>query len=114
MLERWKKALDRHNTAGALLTDLSKAFDSINHDLLIAKLEEYGFDPLSLQLIQSYLSDRKQRTKGNNSFSKWSDIISGVPQGSIVGPLLFITHTLIYIYIYIYLCKEGYCYKRCR
>ena len=89
MLEKWKKALDKGNNAGALLTDLSKAFDCLNHELLIAKLEAYGFDYLSLSYIFSYLSCRKQRTKVNNSFSTWSDIKSGIPQGSIIGPLLF-------------------------
>ena len=89
MLEKWRKALDKRNLAGALLTDLSKAFDCINHELLIAKLEAYGFDHASLAFIFSYLLDRKQRTKVNNSFSIWSDIKSGIPQGSILGPLLF-------------------------
>ena len=89
MLERWKKELDNGKIAGALLTDLSKAFDCINHELIIAKLEAYGFDHGSLTYILSYLSDRKQRTKVNTSFSSWSNIKTGVPKGSILGPLLF-------------------------
>ena len=89
MLEKWKKALDKRKIAGALLTDLSKAFDCLNHELLIAKLEAYGFDYLALAYILSYLTGREQRTKVNNSFSTWSVIKSGIPQGSIIGPLLF-------------------------
>ena len=89
MLERFKKALDNKNKFGALLTDLSKAFDCLNHELLIAKLDAYGFDNVSLNLIRSYLSGRKQRTKVNNQFSIWSEITSGIPQGSILGTLLF-------------------------
>ena len=69
MLEKWKKALDKHYVAGGLLTDLSKAFDCLNHDLLIAKLEAYGFDDKSLAYIYSHLSERKHRTKVNNSYS---------------------------------------------
>ena len=93
MLDRWKKAIDSGKLAGALLTDLSKAFDCLNHELVIAKLEAYGFDHLSLTYIYSYLSDRKQRTKVNNSFSEWCNISSGVPQGSFLGPLLFNLYT---------------------
>ena len=61
----------------------------LNHELLIAKLEAYGFDIPSLRCIYSYLSNRKQRTKVNNSFSEWCNILFGVPKGSILGPLLF-------------------------
>ena len=70
------------------MTDLSKAFDCILHDLLIAKLAAYGFDYNSLQMLQSYLSNRKQRTKINDAYSKYCEILFGVPQGSILGPLL--------------------------
>ena len=69
--------------------DLSKAFDTINHDLLIAKLHTYGFTKNSLRLIKSYLSHRWQRTKINASFSSWTELLLGVPQGSVLGPLLF-------------------------
>ena len=66
MLEEWKKALDKKDNAGAILTDLSKAFASLNHELLIAKLNAYGFDKESLEFIRSYLKERKQRTKVGN------------------------------------------------
>ena len=73
-----------------ILMDLSKAYDCISHELLVAKLECYGLDELSLMLILDYLSNCKQRTKIGFSFSYWFDIISfGVPQGSILGSLLF-------------------------
>ena len=69
--------------------DLSKAFDTINHKLLIAKLNAYGFDLSALEIVNDYLSDRWQRTKINTSFSTWSLILCGVPQGSVLGPKFF-------------------------
>ena len=90
MIERLKQCLDTNGGIyGAVLMDLSKAFDTINHELLIAKLKAYGFDNSALQVVLSYLSDRWQRTKINSSFSNWEELLCGVPQGSVLGPILF-------------------------
>ena len=89
MLEKWKSVIDNKRNFGALLSDLSKAFDCLPRDLLLAKLNTYGFNLLAFRLVQSYISNRKQRTKINSEFSSWEKILFGLPQGSILGPLLF-------------------------
>ena len=88
-IELWKKSVDQNGAFGALLTDLSKAFDCVNHDLLVAKLYAYGVDFPALKLIFSYLNGRKQKVRISNTFSSLKDIKYGVPQGSVLGPLLF-------------------------
>ena len=72
-----------------MLMDLSKASDSIPHDLFIAKMHAYGFSKNSLVFFYSYLKRRKQNVRINNTRSNFQILLSGVPQGSILGPILF-------------------------
>ena len=88
MIEKWKKSVGKRKTFAALLTDLSKTFDCHTRDLIIAKLNAYGFSLSTPRLMQSYLSNRKQRTKISTAYSLWEEILFGVPQGSILGPLI--------------------------
>ena len=83
LLEDWRTKLD-NNVVRAVLTDLSKAFDCIRHDLLVTNLDTFGFNRDTVAYVYSYLKSRKQCVK-----SYPGDIISGVPQGSILGPILY-------------------------
>ena len=74
LLENWRKYLDNKEIVGTILCDLSKAFDTLAHDLIIAKLDAYGFGRNALKLINHYLTGRKQRCKVGSSFSSWLDI----------------------------------------
>ena len=89
LIEKWKKNVDSGGAFGPRVTDLSKAFDCSSHEHLIAKLDAFGFDKTSLELVHNYLSDRKLRVKINDSYSSCRKILYGVLQGSILGPLLF-------------------------
>ena len=89
LLEKWKSAGDKRKSFGALLRDLSKTFCCLSHQLLLAKLHAYGLNVATLRLIHNYLTNRKQRAKVNLSYSPWEEILFGVPQGFILGPLLF-------------------------
>ena len=89
LIQNWELHLDNKKFVGALLMDLSKEFDCVPHDLLIAKMQAYGFENDTLILFFSYLKNRKQGVKVNNNISNFLTLLSGVSQGSILGPLLF-------------------------
>ena len=88
-IEEWREYLDKNFAVSVVMTDLSKAFDCIPHDLLIAKLEAYGLDEKALSYIFSYLANRNQCVRINDKKSDFQKIISGVLQGPITGPILF-------------------------
>ena len=89
MIEKFKESRDKGGCAAAVLMDLSKAFDTINHKLLIAKFRAYGFGIHSLEILFDYLSDRWQRTKVNSTFSTSSLLLCGMAQGGKLGPKFF-------------------------
>ena len=89
LVKNCKKALDQKIYTRAVFIDFYKVFDCLNHDLLIAKLDAYGFTRQAVRYIKSYLRDRKQRIKMNGSYSEWRNITHRVLQGSVLSPLLF-------------------------
>ena len=89
IMENIRKKLDQSKLVGVILMDLSKAFDCISHDLLIAKLNAYGLSENAILYIYSYLKERKQCVRINNINSRYEFILSVVPQGSILGPIIF-------------------------
>ena len=84
--------LDHQKITCSIFLDLRKAFDSVNHDILLKKLEHYGFRGSIWRLLNSYLKGRKICTKVDNSISKFYDVEFGVPQGSVLGPLCFLLY----------------------
>ena len=87
--EKILKNIENKKITAVLFMDLKSAFDTVNHDILLKKLEHIGFRDSMLKLLESYLSERKQYVKNGNIESVLLDVVCGVPQGSVLGPLLF-------------------------
>ena len=104
LIQKWQEELDSGGYVGTILMDLSKAYDCLSHDLLIAKLEAYGLDIGSLKFLLDSVSVRKHKTKVGSSYSKWSEICR--PQGSILGLLLF---NIFINDIFFFVEKSGIC-----
>ena len=106
LLQKWQKELDLAGIVGTILMDLSKAYDCLPHDLIIAKLEAYGLDTNSLRFLFDYINCRKQRTKMGSTYSDWSEVLRRIPQRSILGPLLF---NIFINNIFFFIQKSGTC-----
>ena len=89
LLEVWREKLDKNFIVGAVLMEISKAFECISQDLIVAKFEAYGIEKETSRLIYSYLKRRKHCVKINNTYTDYNEIIYGVLQSSILGPILF-------------------------
>ena len=90
MVDSWLKAINEGKIVGCVLVDFRKAFDLVDHEILLRKLKCYKCNDSCLSWFESYLCHRKQRVSLNNNLSSTSEVIHGVPQGSILGPLLFL------------------------
>ena len=91
--EKIKESIDKSKYGCGIFIDLRKAFDTVNHSILLSKMEHYGVRDTALEWFKSYLSNRKQYVYSNGESSQFKDITCGIPQGAVLGPLLF----LIYI-----------------
>ena len=92
IIDDWITAIDNNQIVGTLMLDLSKAFDLVNHSILLTKLEAYGLHISTLDWFKSYLKDRSQQTYVSGLYSNPGHVFTGVPQGSVVGPTLFLLY----------------------
>ena len=92
VVEKIVETLDNNEHCVSIFLDLAKAFNSICHEILLRKLESYCFSNNSISLLQSFLSDRKQSVKLNSVYSSWETLNHGVPQGTVLGPFIFLLY----------------------
>ena len=90
--EKWTEELDNRNNVDIMYLDFQKAFDTVPHQSLITQLKCYGMHGDIIRRIEDFLKDRKQRVQINGTSSDWGDVTSGIPQGSGLGPILFLVY----------------------
>ena len=105
IIEEWTAALENGGQINTIYTYFEKAFDNVPHHLLLKILQSYNLNVNVIQRIRTFLCCRKHRVKINGCYSEWADVISGIPQGTILGPILFI----IYINDLPKICKQFAC-----
>ncbi len=103
ILDHWTELLETGGRIDVIYTDLEKAFDKVPHQRLLSKLQTYGIHEKAINWIKAFLTNRRQRVKINDALSDWEEVLSGIPQGSVLGPLLFI----IYINDLVEQCENG-------
>ena len=92
LTEKINEIVDKGELGMTIFLDLAKAFNSISHTILLQKISNYGYSENAIELLKSFLTDRKQRVRIGSKFSNWLTINHGVPQGTVLGPLIFILY----------------------